>query len=297
MHKLKLLFIAVCLSFGISAFAQQYTATFVVGEDICAPITVRYCGKTYTVYSSLTVEQASGYCSATDCQGRKLKYEFSTKGGTSGGQRFDYDTYTFYALEPDFSSGSSSSSGNYSSGGGRNSYNNNDAWAETGRRAGEALAGLMFGTGGGAQGQAYPGFHVQTGLSKGYGEFMRLRIALSGFNLYGGIGKDWLFDGVNKDKFLWHVGMGGYYAFGGDYDDPSMDCSFGLTFAENAAYDDYSLMIDLDYTYWLGRWRRVGIFAGGGIGWGHIKHLGEEDYHTRFAWNLEAGIAFRIAHF
>ena len=51
--------------------------TFVAGDDVCTPITVTVSGKSYRVSSSLTISQVNGYVKAVDCNGRKLKYDFS----------------------------------------------------------------------------------------------------------------------------------------------------------------------------------------------------------------------------
>lgn len=278
----------------IIAMATVLTATaedkmvFVVGKNVAAPITVTVGGKSYTVYSTLTVSQTNGTIRATDANGNKLTYEFGHRSSSTQGT---VNTYTFkntynYGGGGSNNGGRSHSRGDYSrSSSGQTAYN-----------AGAALGSLIFGSGGGGTGKAYPGLHLSAGLSKSYGEFVRLRFALYGFNLYGGVGKDWLFDGDNKDKLSWHAGMGGYYAFGGN-GDPNMDVSFGLTVAENSAWENLSLLIDLDYTYWIGRWRRVGVFAGAGIGWADIKDLGKEGHHSKFGWNLELGLTFRLAHF
>ncbi|MDE6403022.1 MAG: hypothetical protein K2K86_04350 [Muribaculaceae bacterium] len=158
------------------------------------------------------------------------------------------------------------------------------------------MGGILVDRGIQEDGDAYPGLHLQTGLSKGFGEFARLRVAAGGFQIYSGIGKDWLFDGVNKGKLLWHAGLGGYYSFG-DYSNPNQDVAFGITVAQNAAWENLSLTFDIDYTYWFGRWRMVGAFAGEGIGWGDIKDFGKKGHHTKTAWNLEVGLIFRLAHF
>lgn len=280
-------FIVLLLSLTTMLMAMaEDKMVFVVGDNVAAPITVSVGGKSYTVYSSLTITQVNGTIRATDANGNNLKYDYHHSSSSRTGS---VDTYTFkntYNYDSGgYSSGRSSSDNGYS-----NSSSNQLAY-----NMGQALGGLMFGSGGGGEGQAYPGMHVSAGLSKSYGEFVRLRFALHGFNLYGGVGKDWLLDGVNKNKFLWHAGIGGFYAFGGT--DPSMDVSFGMTVAENAAWENLSLLIDIDYTYWIGRWRRVGVFAGAGLGWADIKDLGKKGHHSKFGWNFELGLSMRIAHF
>lgn len=56
-------------------------------------------------------------------------------------------------------------------------------------------------------------------------------------------------------------------------------------------------MIDCDFTYWFGRWKRVGCFAGLGAVFADIKDFGEEKMNGGFACNVEFGLVFRIAHF
>ncbi len=291
--------ILLCLLCCFSAAAQD-KLIFVVGNDVCAPITVRCQGSTYRVNSYLEVERTSSSVnvSATDCDGNKLKYEFSSSSGTQNGRRYSISTYTFHTIKS-YGSGSSSyggsSSGSYGSS--NSNSNSNSSWSDTGARIGQGLATLTSTSAMYQDGNAYPGLHLQAGMSKGFGEFARLRLAAGGFQLYGGVGKDWFFNGENKDKLLWHVGFGGYVGFGGDYTDPNQDIAFGLTFAENAAWQNYSLTFDLGYTYWFGSWRRVGAFAGAGLGFGDIKDVGKDGHHCRFAWNLEVGLTLRLAHF
>lgn len=137
------------------------------------------------------------------------------------------------------------------------------------------------------------------GVSYAYGENLKIRYEGSGCNVYGGIGKDWLFDSDYKDKILWNVGIGSYFAFGGGYD-PNMDVSAGFSIGQLAQWEKLSLMIDLDYTCWIGRRRQAGVFVGGGLGWGsffEVFNTDDLDAKGGFAWNLEAGIVIRIASF
>lgn len=267
---------------SFSSFAED-TMTFVAGDDVCTPITVSVGGKTYSVYSSLTITQTNGTVRATDCSGNKLKYDFGHR--SSGGN--SADTYTFhntYNVNHD--------SGRH--GGYDNSGSNNSAY-----RAGQALGGMIFGLGGGGEGDAYPSFQVAVGISSAYGENIKLNYTGHGFHAYASIGKDFLFNSKFKRKILWNAGIGSYFAFGGN-GNPNMDVSLGLSIGQQAQWKNPSLMIDVDYTYWIGRWRRIGIFAGGGLGWGSFVDVFDtDDYSSNggFAWNLEAGVLIRIANF
>lgn len=268
---------------SFNAFAED-TMTFVAGNDVCTPITVSVGGKSYTVYSSLTITQTNGTVRATDCSGNKLKYDFGHR--SSGGN--SADTYTFhntYNVNRD--------SGSYGG------YNNSDSYNNSAYNAGQALGAAIFSLGGGGEGDAYPSLQLAAGISRAYGENIRLKYTGYGFHAYASIGKDFLFDSRFKRKILWNAGIGSYFAFGGN-GNPNMDISLGLSVGQQAEWEKLSLMIDVDYTYWIGRWRRVGIFAGGGLGWGSfIEVFDTDDYSTSggFAWNLEAGIIIRIANF
>lgn len=282
------------LAINLEASATWYnTFTFVVGKGVCTPITVRCSGREYEVYSTKTITftGSSTSITATDCNGRSLKYEASYKTQTKGADTYHYNTYTFYNKPTYGSSGSSGSSGNSDSGSSNSGYD----YAAAGAAIGQGLADVTT-TRAEYEGGAYPGLHANLGLSNGFGEFVRLRLAAGGFQVYAGVGKDWLFSGENKDKFLWHTGLGGYFSLGPDYSRWG-DVAFGLTVAENAMVKNLSLTFDFGFTYWIGRWKRVGLFAGAGVGWGDIKDLGKDGHHTKTAWNLECGLTFRLARF
>lgn len=275
------------------AHAEWYNnITFVVGSEESVPITVRYDGKTYKVYSSTTINTTGNTYtpSATDANGKSMKYKFDSKTESRGSNKYHTYVYTFYSKTQYNSTNQSSPS---SSQGTYQNWGSNPAWGELGqelsRRNSQRAAEI--------DGDAYPGLYLYTGISKAYGEFARLRVALGGFNGYAGIGKDWLFNGINKNKLLWHAGIGGLYHFG-DKKNPWGDISGMVTVAQTAAWEKISLMIDCDFTYWFGRWCRVGCFGGAGFGFANINDVGKKNAAgTKFAWNLEFGLTFRLAHF
>lgn len=271
--------------------------TFIVGSNVTTPITVSYHGKEYKVYSSLVIKTTGSLwsVSAKDNNGKTLKYDYKSKTVQKGDDAYHYNTYTFYPPTTYGSSSRSSDGGGYSSGSGSGGYS---GAYESGAAAGRALGAALFGLGGGADGKAYPSLQIAPGISRSYGEFFKVRYTGYGFHAYGSVGKDWLFDSEYKNKILWNVGIGSYFAFGDDYD-PNMDVAVGLSVGQQAQWEKLSLMIDVDYTYWIGRWRRVGVFAGGGIGWGSFAETFDTDTSGMggFAWNLEAGIVFRLANF
>lgn len=285
---IRFVLLAITLCASLSASAYEEGTYLIAGGNLCTPLTIK-CdnGDTYKVYDQVYIPKLVSIRSAVDCNGNNIVIpggDYKTRSG-----EYHYRYYTFKTLYRS-SNSSSSNSGGYHNG------SSSSGWSDTGRRAGEALADGMISHAMYESGKAYPGLHALMGVSKGFGENIRLKIVAGGFSVWAGVGKDWFFNGDNKDKFLWHVGMGGYISTG-DREDPNGDVTIGLNFAENAAWEDYSLTFDLSYTYWIGRWKRFGVFGGAGIGWGHIKHIGEDNYHSKTAWNLEAGIAIRLAHF
>lgn len=293
MNRILLIFSVLVMSLmAFTAHAEWYNEiTFVVGSNASTPITVKYNGRSYEVYSSLTINTTGNTYtpSATDRNGNSLKYEVSSRTTTRGSNTYHYYTYTFSGRS-DYDS-SSNVGGGY--------RNDNSSAYDSGAAAGRAIAAGIFSLGGGEDGDAYPSLQFAPGISRAYGENIKLRYTSSGFHAYASIGKDFLFDSEFKDKILWNVGIGSYFAFGGD-GNPNMDIGLGLSIGQQAQWEKLSLMIDADYTCWIGRWRRVGIFGGAGLGWGSFTEVfNTNDYSSTggFAWNLEAGIVFRIANF
>lgn len=285
-----LLVVMVALLAIVNANAES-TMTFVAGGDVCTPMTVTVGGNSYTVYSSLTIGSVSGTVRAVDCRGHKLTYSYLHRGNS-----YDFaDTYTFQmAYDPDYDSSSSSDSYGSSS-----NYGSSDNMDNLGRSVGNGVGNLLFGLGGGAEGEAYPSLQALIGFSRCYGQNLRLRYTGSGCNVYGSIGKDWVCDSEFGDRILWNAGIGSYFAFGPG-SDPSMDIAAGLSCGQLAQYEKISLMIDVDYTFWIGRWRRVGLFAGGSFGWGDFGQVFNSDETGnmgKFAWSLEAGFVLRLANF
>lgn len=91
LKKQPLLFVVMLCATSVVSYAED-TMTFVASSEVCTPITVNVGSHQYTVYGTLTISQVNGSVSATDCSGRKLKYEYSHSSSTSYG---NHDTYTF----------------------------------------------------------------------------------------------------------------------------------------------------------------------------------------------------------
>lgn len=262
-----------------------------VGGEVCAPILVKCSnGSTYKVYDEVVIEGLVTPRSATDCQGRDIVIPLSSYSSKSG--EYHYRYYEFKTLY------GSSSSNTYNNNG---SYNrSNSSSYNAGQAIGQGLGSAIFGLGGGNEGKAYPALRGELGLSRTYGEFVRFRYSGHGFNFFAGIGKNFMLKDKPKDKILWHTGIGSYFAFGQDYDNPLMDIGLAWGFSNSCQNEGVDMTIDIDYTCWIGKSRRVGIFGGAAIGWANFVEAFDLDKGNAmgsFGWNMKAGLTIRLARF
>lgn len=273
--------------------AQAAIYIFQVGGDICTPVTLRTSDGDYTIYNSITIEEYNiSWFEAFDCQGRKL---LNPSGSVSHGtNKPTVYTYVFKTLFPNSSYNDNS--------GGYDNYDNYDDSKPAGASTIENTtrnitnASNEFANRGmGIPAVGYPNMSLNFGASRVYGEFVRIKGCLGeagGYTLYGGIGKDWLFDGDNSDKLSWHVGMGYYGVFGYDQ---NQEFDWGVTFSETPACEDFALCMDLLYTYYFGRSKRFGLFGGAGIGVGKIKDPWDEnEFDGKFLWDVQIGFSLKL---
>ena len=131
-----------------------------------------------------------------------------------------------------------------------------------------------------------PYLGLDLGASVFYGEFARLIFAtgnVSGFYLYGGVGRDILFDRINSDKLLWHAGAGMRYSFDRDH------VSMGVVYGENPLCYNQGVLLEFVWHRYFGNSRRIGMFAGGGVGLGDF---GANE--PAFVWDAQIGISVKI---
>ena len=145
---------------------------------------------------------------------------------------------------------------------------------------------------------AYSNITVQAGLSRVHGEFLRLRANLggqTGFVVYGGIGRDWIFKAKNEDylgndpkKMTWHAGLG-YY--GGDLNGETATGEFALLvdYAESPMAKGGTVNAMLEGTWYFGNNGHFGAFAGIG---GSFYDLKSEKTKAAFIFNI--GLAYRF---
>lgn len=146
---------------------------------------------------------------------------------------------------------------------------------------------------------AYSNLTAQVGLSRVHGEFIRAKACLggqTGYVLYGGVGRDWLFDaknekylGPNAKKLGWHAGLG-YY--GGDLNGETATGEFSLMmdYAETPMVNNGSLNLWLEGTWYFGVGGHLGAFGGLGYSIGNFKKEEKQKYNFIF----EIGLAYRF---
>ena len=143
---------------------------------------------------------------------------------------------------------------------------------------------------------SYPNFTVQAGISRVHGEFIRGKACLGGaggFVLYGGVGRDWIFNPKNHEyigpegkSFIWHAGMG--YYFGGD----NGEFNLMMDYAQTPMVVNGSLNFLLDGTWYFGVNNHLGAFGGLGFSLGNFK---AEKPTVNFIF--EIGLAYRLFNF
>lgn len=145
---------------------------------------------------------------------------------------------------------------------------------------------------------AYPNFTFQAGLSRVHGEFIRGKACLggrTGYVLYGGIGRDWIFNpgnsdyiGPNAKSLAWHAGLG-YY--GGDLNGMTATGEFAILmdYAQTPLVDNGSLNFWLEGTWYFGAKGHLGAFGGFGFSLGDLK-----DEKPTGNFIFEIGLSYRL---
>lgn len=138
--------------------------------------------------------------------------------------------------------------------------------------------------------EPYPGLYLAAGVSRTYGEFVRIRRCFdSHLHVYGGIGMDWLMNGANKHRFLWHAGVG-YYTM---LDNGFKDIAASVSVAENAVHRNLTLTLDVGYTHWLGKENPIGLTGGVNIGIGGVTKM-FSGTTPALVWGFEVGIVIPL---
>ena len=273
---------------SLGANAQGVINYFYMRGEVCAPVTLKTSKGSFVVRSGDRIDGNLQIHSATDANGNDIMDLTADKTSVGTGKATVRE-YIFSTLYPTQSNNSGnndysthSSSGSTIADGMSNLARNFQQRTYTSR----PVAG-------------YPCLLLELGLSRMYGEFVRLRGCIGGdygFQIYGGVGKDWVFNGDNKGKLSWHAGML-YYAVGGEDENQQFD--LGITVSETPVVAGLALSFDLGYRYFFGRTKRFGLFGGTGFGVGNLKECCKErprgeKFPGKFVWDVEAGICIKM---
>ena len=286
---LSVLLMMVLLSSPMSAQDErQYINYFYVKGDVCLPVRVKHSGGEFYVYTN--GERHNGFLSyveAWDCQNRHIiSPTLANDGYSTDKTKPIVRNYTFEYLysedKKDDSDYSLESTKKYT-------YRSSNWMDDIGRSVER---------GRNRYDPAYSNLTLQAGVSRVHGEFIRAKACLggqTGYVLYGGVGRDWLFDAKNE-KFLgpdakkmgWHAGLG-YY--GGDLNGETATGEFALMmdYAETPMVDNGSLNLWLEGTWYFGASGHFGAFGGLGVSGGNLKN-------DKLTWNFifEIGLAYRF---
>lgn len=139
----------------------------------------------------------------------------------------------------------------------------------------------------------YPNVGIEMGISRFFGEFARFSLAagkMSGFHLFGGIGKNWIFDFVNDEKLAWHVGMGTYISWGGWASEANNQAiKLDLSIGETPIVINKALHCGMNYEYYFGEKTIFGIFGGLGFTLGNFKAK-----KPVYDWDFQIGIGIKL---
>lgn len=133
--------------------------------------------------------------------------------------------------------------------------------------------------------EGVPFLALQGGASICQGEFGRLRAnfpGATGFTLFGGVGKELIFDRDYKEKLTWHAGLGYYVAT-----DRTYCVNLDLMAVKAASISDVGLLAQVEMNYFLPRCPRLGFFCGLGVGLGELS---SNDYKKLWEFNLGVSI-------
>lgn len=276
----------------VMLMAQDVINVFKIGGDVCPPVTLKTSKGTYTINSSITINGSLSWFEAYDCRNRHIVNPAASTSVRSG--QPTVRTYILKTLYNDSSSGTSGNTNTY-----RREVQENTAnvVGNTVSNLGSSMGRMAY-TGMQYSAVGYPNLTLNVGASRMYGEFARLKACLGGAGgllLYGGVGKDWIFNSDNKDKLSWHSGLG-YYGIWGD--DDEQEFNFGITFSETVVCPGYALSMDLSYNYYFGDSTRFGVFGGLGLGIGNLKEAFKteegEKFGGKFVWDITLGIAVKL---
>lgn len=129
------------------------------------------------------------------------------------------------------------------------------------------------------------GLYAGASLVKGEHAALRLNFpGATGFTACGGIGKDYLFNRPYKKKMTWFAGAGYYFS-----ESDSWLVNLDILAVKSAQISDVGIMVQAEYEYFIPPFRRFGVTANFGIGFGEL----DRD-KPKILWEFGIGIAFKL---
>lgn len=250
----------------VGQITKRYSSAPGCGASGCVTITVTGTGNSWYGVSS---DGTKWYSKSTTLVAECTKVRLYSSGPPSQSRR---------------PAGSSSSTRNVSSGsGGSNVVRNTATYAINNTMDG---IGNVMSMGIGVYADGVPFLGIDAGLSVFYGEYLRLAFTsggMTGVMLYGGVGKDFIFDRINKEKMTWHAGFGMRMSIEENH------VLMGFVFGENPLCYNYGLLFEFVYRRYFGASKRFGFLLGGGAGFGNIKRARPE-----LVWDVQLGFSVKL---
>ncbi len=141
---------------------------------------------------------------------------------------------------------------------------------------------------------------IRGGFGRAWGTYGRFEARFGdavAFSVYGGAGKDLVWNLDNKDKLSWHAGLGVVFPLD-SYEglNSASDISLGLTYGETPAYVNKALLLELGCDFFFGKSHRFGIFGSAGFGLGNFNEGIKEWFYEdrKYVWDVTAGLVIRI---
>lgn len=131
-----------------------------------------------------------------------------------------------------------------------------------------------------------PYIGAEVGWSHFRGEHIGLKAVLMGFNLYGGIGKEWIFHNHSDKSLLWYAGCG--YFFGDQYEGRG-EASIDITVGQNPVCHDIGIVGSYSLGYFFDESKRFGIKGTLGVGAGNL----DQD-EAKFIWEVGVGLIIKL---
>lgn len=270
---------------GVSANAGDNDKIIVniKGADIVTPVKLKTSKGVFTIRNQFVYNGWLQIYGAEDAKGRKINVN---KASTQHKNGSVIATYELTWLYPDYPANESYNNDYYS---------HDDTGSTIGNSVSSTIESLSRAVGEGARikvdGYPYGAFSV--GLSRFYGEFARFSLKVggwSGFNIYGGVGKDWIFKLENSDKLAWHVGLGMYVSFGnGFWNDCNQAVTLNVAFGETPVVINKALAFEATYEYFFGKSQRIGVFGGLGFSLGNFDAT-----EPVIEWDFQVGVSVKL---